>query len=222
MKDISHLLLNIDCFSILAGAGPETITIKMALTREHALDQARRRAVDSNGNPDKRLAEYAVDDILNVIYSVQKSKEIFDKIPPDSKWIVESVGNLKAVVQKIFENNQWKFILKTFLEPHHRETNISGNLKEYISQLLVESKNSEVLGKIAERKKSIKALEKLLERKLPMPLETLQKNSSPEFWSKLTGFISTIKDGIVTSESVARYKIQLEVENANAMKLLVK
>jgi len=163
-----------------------------------------------------------LDETLNVIYTVQRSQEIFDKIPPDSKWIIETAGNLKAVVQKIFEHNQWKLILKTFLGPNMVETGVSGVLKEFISQVLLESKNAQVIAKMNERKKTIKALERLLERKLPMPLDILKKNSSPEFWIKLTGLIPSIKGGIVTPEVVAQYKLQLEVENANAMKLLAR
>jgi len=224
MKDIQQLLLKIDYFLVLSEEDPDSFikTARDQLSHEHALEQAESRATNSKGEPDRRLGQFALDETIKVMYAIQKSKEIFDKIEPDSKWIIETTGNLKAVIQKIYEHNQWKFILKTFLGPNMVETGVSGVLKEFVDQILTESKNAKIITNINERKKIIKALEKLLERKLPMLLETLKKNSSPEFWIKLTGLIPSIKGGIVTPEIVAQYKLKLEIENANAMKLWVR
>lgn len=206
MKNINALLQKIEEFTTLA----EKELVKLAA--EHAVERAMER-----GN-DPRLAQLATDDILNKMYAIQKNKKIFDRIPLQSKWTLNSFNGNKAVVQKIWEEGHLKLILKTFLEEGMRETNIEGSLEDFIRTVANES----IALEIADKKKTIKALEKLLEKKLPMSAQQLKNNCAPEYWKKILGIIPFLKNGIITKEVVDVYKRMVEQDLSKTMDSLLK
>lgn len=198
MKNINKLLQQIERYAALAEAELSKFAV------DHADKQGLKRINDP------RLLDSAIRDIERKMTIVQNMKDVFDKMPSQSKWTLNTVGGLKAIVQKIWEMGRMKLIFKTFLKEEmgldYEDADgvkISGSLEDLVQRTST-----------GELRRTIKAVEKLLERKLPMSAEQMKAQSSPEYWKKIQGILPFLRGGMITPEAVTAYQASLERELA--------
>jgi len=201
MKNINKLLQKIEQYADLAEAELSNFAA------DHADKQGLKRITDP------RLLESAIRDVERKMIAVQNMKEVFDKMPSQSKWTVNTIGGLKAIVQKIWEMGGMKLIFKTFLGENmgldYEDASgmkISGSLEDLVQSNVT-----------ADLRRTIKAVEKLLERKLPMSASQMKTQSSPEYWKKVQGILPFLKDQMITPEAVAAYLTSLQRDLAKLM-----